>query len=123
MQQSGSCTNKYSYLFDGEDGMLKMQDVMRMFRYGFKTIGGLKVESVKEKSPEAGGNNDCSAVEYRLAGGSYVMIQTSGTEPELEVCIYAAGNSKDIAADTEARIRRDLESIIYMDHGMGYCCE
>ena len=122
MQQSGSCTNKYSYLFDGEDGMLKMQDVMRMFRYGFKTVGGLKVESVKEKSPEAGGNNDCSAVEYRLSGGASVIIQTSGTEPELEVCIYAE-DGNGIATDTESCIRKDLESIIYMDHGMGYCCE
>ena len=122
MQQSGSSTKKYSYLFGGEDGMLKMQDVMRMFRYGFKTVGGLKVESVKEKSPEAGGNTGCSAVEYWLAGGLSVMIKMSGMEPELEVCI-SSEDSKGIASDTESCIRKDLESSIYMDHGMGYCCE
>ena len=122
MQQSGSCTNKYSYLFGGEDGMLKMQDVMRMFNYGFKTIGGLEVVSVTDKSPGAGGNNDCSAVEYLLAGGLSVMIKMSDIELELEVCI-SSEDSKGIAADTESCIRKDLESIIYMDHGMGYCCE
>ena len=34
----------------------------------------------------------------------------------------AMGNDDDAAA-REVRIRKDLESIIYMDHGMGYCCE
>ena len=110
------------YKFEGADGMTKMQDVMKMFRFGFRTIGGLKVEEIKghDKGPDG---TDMNALEYRLAGGSCVILRPSGTEPEIEVTVSAADDDTDKAAETEALIRRDLESIIYMDHGMGYCCE
>ena len=109
------------YKFEGADGMTKMQDVMKMFRFGFRTIGDLKVEEIKghDKVPDGTGLN---APEYRLTGGSCVILKPSGIEPELEVTVYIPDDI-DNAAETEARIRRDLESIIYMDHGMGYCCE
>ena len=42
------------YKFEGADGMTKMQDVMKMFRFGFRSIGGLKVEGIKghDKGPD-----------------------------------------------------------------------
>jgi len=112
------------YKFEGADGMTKMQDVMKMFRFGFRSIGGLKVEEIKghDKCPDGADGTGLNDPEYRLAGGSCVILKPSGIEPEIEVTVYIPDDT-DNAAETEARIRRDLESIIYMDHGMGYCCE
>ena len=142
----------YSYSFDGADGELRMQDVMKMFRFGFKSLGGLKVREILDHRK---GSGEWSAVEYRLAGGSAVIIRPFGAElnsgtasdtddaPRIEISILIAGGDNEIAggvnenegagvdeeaaderaADIERRVRRDLESILFMDHGMGYCCE
>ena len=115
-------TYTYTYRFYGDDGMLKIDDVMKMLRHGLKMVGGFEVESIQDHS---------QTLEYRLTGGSSVMISMtavetedeSGAGPVVEVTISAAGKNDSDAAAAEVRIRKDLESIIYMDHGMGYCCE
>lgn len=118
----------YSYPFYRDESLLKVQDVMKMFRYGFKSIGGFKAEEVL-----ASGSG---AVEYRLEGGCSVTVAPSEAEPGIEVCISVgegrecgAGSESraceedERAADVERRIREDLKSIIYLDHGAAYCCE
>ena len=109
----------YSYPFYGDDGLLKMQDVMKMFRFGFKTVAGLKVEAVLVKGAEPAG---CGAVEYRLEGGCSVTVIPSEKDPGIEIC-FSAGESCEYGSGVEKRIREDLESIIYIDHGAAYCCE
>ena len=116
-----------SYRFSGDDAEMKLRDVMKMFRYGFKTLGGLAVIDVL--AGDSAGTADVleSPLEYRLAGGATVTLTVTARrtddKPLLEVHISAAGENDEEAAGTEQRIRSDLESIIYMDHGMGYCCE
>lgn len=115
-------THTYTYQFYGDDGWLKMQDVMKMLRHGLKMVGGFEVESIQEHS---------RTLEYRLTGGSSVTISLPAaeteadpeTEPAMGVEISVATENDAAAAAREVRIRKDLESIIYMDHGMGYCCE
>lgn len=113
----------HSYLFEGADGMEKMQLIVKLFRYGFKTIGGLAVGQVLDYSRGIDGLPESGVIEYRLAGGSAVILKPFGNEPKLNVYISTAGDTEDDTANMEERIRKDLESIIYMDHGMGYCCE
>ena len=129
----------FTYQFYGDDGLLKMQDVMKMLRHGLKKVGGLEVESIQEHSRQIDGDITSDrvkapyldALEYCLAGGLHVFIRSftgetgfdMKAEPQLELEISVAGGNDDDAAAVEARIRKDLESIIYMDHGMGYCCE
>jgi phosphomannomutase len=112
------CMNtQYSYQFEGADGMLKIQDAMKMFRYGFGRIGNIEVESVLKGQPESGD------VKYVLVDGSAVLISPGESEPKLDVFISIASESEDRASEIEARVRNDIESIVYIDDRMGYCCE
>ena len=113
--------DKKTYYYESDISDFQM--VMKMLRFGFKTLGGLEVMSVTDHSKDSGGRNADDTVEYRLYGGSGVVIRTHDTEPKLEVCISIADNDRENAAKTEARIRADLENIIHMDNRMGYCCE
>ena len=139
-----SKTNTYTYPRKGDSGMIDIQLVLKMFRCGFKSIGGIKVESVLIRSKGADArseeprgiasevSSEKSSIEYCLSDGSSVVIRSSGIEPKLEVCISAAGDDTEYAAagdsvesalELEKRIQEDIESIIYMDNRMGYCCE
>lgn len=124
--------------------MIDIQLVMKMLRCGFKSIGGIKVERVldhsegADESPEEAReiasevSPEKSSIEYRLSDGSTVVIRPYDTEPRLEVNILIAGDdtanvaaekNTESALETEKRIREDIESIIFMDNRMGYCCE
>ena len=119
---SDYCFNTFhSYQLEGDDGMLKMQDVMKMFRYGFKNLGGVEVARVVNCS--AGSDGGSGAVEYRLAGGASVEIKPSRFRPKVEVYFMITSDSKDEAAEIEKCVIEDIESIIYIDYRAGYCCE
>ncbi len=112
-----------SYKFEGDDGMQNMQVILKMFRYGFKSFGGIEVESVLDHSARPDGAAVPEVIEYRFAEGSSVEIRPSTAAPEIEVCITAAGDSEEDAACSEARIRKDIENIMYLNGRAGYCCE
>ena len=116
-----SANDKHIY-YHGSD-ISDLQMVMKMLRFGFKTLGGIEVMSVTDHSKALDGGPATDIVEYQLDGGYTVLIVTHDTEPKLEVCISIADNDRENAAKTEGRIRTDLENIIYMDNRMGYCCE
>ena len=138
--KSGNRINtQYTYRFEDGSDMTDMRLAMKMFRHGFKELGGLKVENVLVRSKEEGSVPVCEkmggmekvyaapdSIEYGLAGGSSVVIRTSGSEPIINVVISVTdreNESKHGAAETEKRIHEDLESIIYIDSRMSYCCE
>ena len=116
-----STTRRYS--FGDDDGFRRIRDIMKMFRYGFRTIGKMEVEKVMDHGTEQDGIPD---VEYLLAGGSSLLIRASDTEPELPeiiVDISIVSGSREEAAETEKSIFADLENIIHLEDRMGYCCE
>lgn len=100
-----------------------MQYVMKMFRCGFKTIGGSEVRSVLEHCEESEGRQGCSTIEYLLADGSSVIIQSSDIEPKITVSISVSGEDPEKAAGSEKRVIEDIENIIYIDQRAAYCCE
>ena len=113
-----STTRRYG--FGDDDDFRRIRDIMKMFRYGFRTIGKMEVEKVMDHGTEQDGIPD---VEYLLAGGSSLLIHASEAEPELKADIsIVCGNSEDASA-MEKAICGDLENIIYMEDRMGYCCE
>ena len=121
---TGFSTNTlHTYMFEGTDAMEKMHLIVKMFRYGFRTIGDLEVERVMDYSRGLEGLPESDVIEYRLAGGSAVILKPSGTEPKLTVYISVTGDNESNALDIEKRVCEDLDKIIYMDDRMGYCCE
>ena len=123
MTNDHSTNALHIYTFDGDDGMLKMQAILKLFRYGFRTIGGLGVENVLDYSKGLEGLPESDVIEYRLAGGSSVMLKPSHAEPKLNVYISIKSGSEEKTAALEKTVSEDLENIIYMDDRMGYCCE
>lgn len=123
MKHSYYTNDLYCYLFEDTEGMEKMQLIVKMFRYGFKTIGGLEVEQVLDYSCGIGGLPESGVIEYLLAGGSAVILKPFGSESKLNVYISIAGDTEQDAEAMKERICEDLENIIYMDGRMGYCCE
>lgn len=96
-----------------DDDILRIQDVLRLFRYGSTSIGGIEVESIRENSQKPEDCNELKMLEYMLAGGTVITIRSFDFEPKLEISISI---TNDVAEATclEERIRKDLESIIYM---------
>lgn len=117
------CRANDKHIYYNESDISDLQMVMKMLRFGFKSLGGIEVKSVTDHSKASDERSAADIIEYRLDGGSGVVIRTHDTEPKLEVCISIANNDRENAAKTEARIRADLENIIHMDNRMGYCCE
>lgn len=111
------------YRLEGDSGMLSIQSVMKMFRCGFKTIGGIEVERILDHKEDTAKLSGSGAVEYMLTGGTSVIIKPSGIEPMIETTIFIASESTENAVEIEERIRLDLENIIYLDYRSGYCCE
>ena len=99
-----------------------MQDVMKMFRFGFKTIGTSKVESVRNLSEGVTGDVMSDALEYRLADGSSIMIKPDESEYTIEVSLRTDEANGD-TSEENAQIWNDIENIIYIDYRAGYCCE
>ena len=116
-----TCCNRV-YRFEGTDGAVRMQDVMKMFRFGFKNIGDSKVGSVRSLSGSETGEVMTEALEYRLEDGSTVLIKPDRSGQTIEVSLETdeAGGDK---SETAARIWNDIENIIYIDCRAGYCCE
>ena len=131
--KNDNCKNTiHSYRLEGDSGMLNMQDVMKMFRCGFKTIGGIEVESILDHSRNQQKNDVLeepnslyciNTIEYRLDEGSSVVIRSSIDEPEIKVWISIADDNKKRASSLENRICEDIENIVYINYRVGYCCE
>ncbi len=109
---------KYGYVLDknvsiqysGLNAMKEMNAVVNALKtLKVEDFAGVKVEAVRDysaaKRTDANGNVEtldipkCNCVYYELAGGSFVCVRPSGTEPKLK--IYYSLKAKDEAAAAE----------------------
>ncbi len=110
----GYCMNTlHSYQFEGASGMLKMQEIMKMFHCGLDTIGNIKVEKTLDYSQGLDGLPKSDVIKYLLSGGSSVVIRPSGTEPKLKVYISIISDDNEKASALEKAVVDDLEKRIY----------
>lgn len=107
--------SQHSYIFECT-GTDEKRLLMKMIRFGFRSIGNLEVESVTA-------SRDSDAIEYRLAGGHLVAFSPAANEAKIEVQISLACDDPEEAACLEKRIFEDIEGIVHLDARAGYCCE
>lgn len=112
----GYCMNTlHSYEFDGASGMIKMQDIMKVFHNDCDegdSIGGLEVLKALDYSKGLDGLPKSDVIKYLLKGGSSVVVRPSGTEPKLKTYISVTADNKTEAVEQEASITKTLESYI-----------
>lgn len=115
-----------SFAFEGAGGPGAMSALMASLRAEPPaSLGGLAVEGVTDYSHGAAmpvvnplpGDTAQSLpptdmLEWRLAGGSKVLLRPSGTEPKLKAYCFAKGEGEAEAAELLDRLATDVEGLI-----------
>ena len=82
-----------SYEFEGVSGFKRMQEIMQMFRAGFKAFGKYQIERVIDYEKEVDGLPKSNVLKMFLSEGITLVIRPSGTEPKIKVYISIKGDS------------------------------
>ena len=110
----------YSFEFDGESGMKRMNEIMSDIRTNpFEAIGGLKVvkfEDYKQsisKDIATGKTTELTlpksnVLAFYLEGGCKAIIRPSGTEPKIKTYLTAKAPTHDVAVAIEQKIYGDF---------------
>ena len=107
------CNAQKSFAFAGETGMEKMASLMQGLRtQPLREIAGLPVEGYTDYEAEGTGLPKANVLEYRLPGGSKVIIRPSGTEPKVKVYIMAKGENKAEAAEKVEALTAAAKEIV-----------
>ena len=86
-----------SYRFDGIDGRMRLDSVMKKFTWPMRGFDGLQLVDGIDYSEGYKGLPCSNVREYRFSDGSRVLIRPSGTEPKLKVYVETVGKSKEDA--------------------------
>ena len=113
-----------NFAFEGESGMIKMQQIMDDLRAGKPDeIAGLKVmkisdyelsetEDILTGEKTAINLPKSNVLAYKLPEGSGVIVRPSGTEPKIKVYITACTKDKASAIELTDRIGSDIKKIL-----------
>ena len=99
------CNAQKSFAFAGETGREKMASLMQGLRtQPLREIAGLPVEGYTDYEAEGTGLPKANVLEYRLPGGSKVIIRPSGTEPKIKAYLSAVKPTVEQANAQLARL-------------------
>ena len=99
------CNAQKSFAFAGETGMEKMASLMQGLRtQPLREIARLPVEGYTDYEAEGTGLPKANVLEYRLPGGSKVIIRPSGTEPKIKAYLSAVKPTVEQANAQLARL-------------------
>lgn len=118
--------------FEGARSVEVMRSAMHKLRSSSPShIAGLSViESIDylpgAPMPVVGGSSDqvlppSDVLEWRLEGGSRVLLRPSGTEPKLKAYIFSCAGSHQLAGELLAALEDDVRSLIYGAMEPGVC--
>jgi len=113
-----------SYTCEGQQGMLRMKDIMDNFRKDLPSeIGGYKIVSIFDY--ETSVNTEVvsgktskitlpqsNVLEYRLENGASVIIRPSGTEPKIKVYLSSIGKSKESANLISSKLEKSVKTLM-----------
>ncbi len=115
-----------SVAYEGVDGPERMAAVLTSLRENSPSeLGGLAVESVTDYAdgapmpvvnPLPGEPVQTlppsNVLEFRLAGGSRVLVRPSGTEPKVKAYVFAKGDTQDEAQELLDAIVSDVRGLL-----------
>ena len=111
----------YSFEFDGESGMNKMNDIMDSFRNNTPNeIAGVKVLEVRDYETstqttlKTGAKEEIklpksNVIKYMLEGNSSAVLRPSGTEPKLKLYLAISSENEASARELESKIADELK--------------
>lgn len=109
-REYGFCLNTlHSYEFEGSQGFLKMQKIMKEFRGGLGNIGGKRVNICLDYAEGLDGLPKSDVLKFLLEENCSVVIRPSGTEPKLKAYISVSAKNKEQAEAVEKEITEDLQ--------------
>ena len=122
--------DKYGYVYDYTDckmygGLNAMSDmsavVERIRETKISGLGGVKVNAVRDylslKRTDSDGEaesidcSSCNAVYFELAGGGFVCVRPSGTEPKLKVYYSLPAENKEKAETLLSAVKADFDKL------------
>ena len=107
------CNAQKSFTFAGETGMEKMASLMSGLRtHPLQSVAGLPVEGFTDYEQDGTGLPKANVLEYRLPGGSKVIIRPSGTEPKLKAYITACGKAGNHSSALGEKLGESIEKIL-----------
>lgn len=111
----------YSFEFEGESGMKKMDSIMDTFRNNTpKEIAGVKVLEVRDyetstQTSLATGEKKAidlpksNVIKYMLEGNSSAVLRPSGTEPKLKLYLAISSENEASARELESKIANEIK--------------
>ena len=119
--------DKYGYVYDYTDckmygGLNAMSAVVEKIRETkLSGLGGVKVNAVRDylslKRTDSDGEaesidcSSCNAVYFELAGGGFVCVRPSGTEPKLKVYYSLPAENKEKAETLLSAVKADFDKL------------
>ena len=105
----GYCLNTlHSYLFEGSDGLAKMQGIMKSFRDNPASFAGKMVYKILDYSQGIDGLPPSDVLKFFLEDGTSFVVRPSGTEPKLKVYISVNAENSKAANELEEQLAQDL---------------
>lgn len=113
-----------SYTCEGQQGMLRMKEIMDDFRKNSPAeIGGYKVAGIFDYDESistdvvSGKTSEITlpksnVLEYRLENGASVIIRPSGTEPKIKVYLSSIGKTKDDAKLVSEKLQLSVKELM-----------
>ena len=111
----------YSFEFEGESGMKKMDAIMDTFRNNTpKEIAGVKVLEVRDYETSTQTNlatgekkaidlPKSNVIKYMLEGNSSAVLRPSGTEPKLKLYLAISSENEASARELESKIANEVK--------------
>ncbi len=114
-REYGFCLNTlHSYEFEGAQGFLNMQEIMRKFRCGLESLGGKKIYTCLDYAKGLDGLPKSDVLKFLLEKNCSVVIRPSGTEPKLKAYISVSAEDRQQAMLIENKIADELEKFFVL---------
>ena len=112
-RQYGYCLNTlHSYEFQGQAGAAKMEKIMERFRGGMKQIGKKPVKTCLDYAQGLDGLPKSNVLKFLLEDHCSVVIRPSGTEPKMKVYFSVSAKDREMAAEAEREMAKDVEEMV-----------